>query len=188
MSPPPAISQTRNSRRSRRQFVSSDEKNATAYKIADHVESIANAVGRKHLGIGSDFDGIQETPVDMRDVSAYEVLIEELVRRGWSDQDIAGILGRASASLSATALRLTYRLQRTYCASCAAWKRSQLLCAKRRNRLRSFTTSGPICRSNGLLASCRVTLAMQCGKIHNSMRFDTTGTSIAILAGSSPYA
>jgi membrane dipeptidase len=52
---------------------------------------IGKLSGREHVGIGSDFDGIPSTPEGLEDVSKYPNLIEELIRRGWSDGEIAGI-------------------------------------------------------------------------------------------------
>ncbi|KAF8315012.1 hypothetical protein DL93DRAFT_2079668 [Clavulina sp. PMI_390] len=61
--------------------------------VADHVEWIAKVAGKAHVGIGSDFDGIEETPVGLEDVSKYPKLFAELYSRGWSERDLAGLAG-----------------------------------------------------------------------------------------------
>lgn len=66
---------------------------ATVEIVADHVEMVANVAGRMHVGIGSDFDGIEATPKGLEDVSKYPNLFAELIRRGWSVTDLAGLAG-----------------------------------------------------------------------------------------------
>jgi membrane dipeptidase len=62
-------------------------------RVADHIEHIRDIAGVDHVGLGSDFDGISNTPVGLEDVSHYPALIAELVRRGWSDADLAKVVG-----------------------------------------------------------------------------------------------
>lgn len=73
-------------------FVAADGE-ATVEKVADHVEMIARVAGKKHVGIGSDFDGIESTPVGLEDVSKYPNLFAVLIKRGWSASDLAGLAG-----------------------------------------------------------------------------------------------
>ena len=61
--------------------------------VADHIEHVIELVGIDHVGIGSDFDGISSGPTGLEDVSTYPNLIEELLRRGLSEQDIRQICG-----------------------------------------------------------------------------------------------
>ncbi len=63
--------------------------------IADHIEHIAKVAGHDHVGIGGDLDGIgfDEAPAGMNSVSAYPLLFAELIRRGWSDEDLAKLAG-----------------------------------------------------------------------------------------------
>ncbi|GAA5885523.1 hypothetical protein JCM16303_002243 [Sporobolomyces ruberrimus] len=61
--------------------------------VADHADYIAKLSGKQHLGIGSDFDGILRTPAGLEDVSKYDALFAELLRRGWSDDEILGLAG-----------------------------------------------------------------------------------------------
>jgi len=74
------------------QFVA-DPGNATVETVADHVEHIANVSSKLHVGLGSDFDGIDSVPVGLEDVSKYPALIAELYRRGWNRYELAGLTG-----------------------------------------------------------------------------------------------
>ncbi|KAG2072281.1 hypothetical protein BDR04DRAFT_1051732 [Suillus decipiens] len=73
-------------------FVAADGE-ADIEAVADHVEHIAKVAGVKHVGIGSDYDGIQVTPTGLEDVSKYPALIAELYQRGWTKQELAGLTG-----------------------------------------------------------------------------------------------
>jgi membrane dipeptidase len=66
---------------------------ATLAQVADHVEHIRDVAGVEHVGIGSDFDGIDDTPVGLEGVNTYPALLGELLRRGWTDSDIALLAG-----------------------------------------------------------------------------------------------
>jgi membrane dipeptidase len=62
-------------------------------KLVDHIEHIIKIAGIDHVGIGSDFDGIGPLkPADVPDVSAYPVIVTELLRRGYPERDIKKIL------------------------------------------------------------------------------------------------
>lgn len=66
----------------------------TLAQVADHIEHVAQVAGVDHVGIGSDFDGVDNVlPAGLGDVSTYPALLEELMRRGWSDADIAKLAG-----------------------------------------------------------------------------------------------
>jgi len=62
-------------------------------RIVDHIDHIVKLVGIDHVGIGSDFDGVQAVPADLKSVADLPKLTEELLRRGYSEQDIDKILG-----------------------------------------------------------------------------------------------
>jgi membrane dipeptidase len=67
---------------------------ATLSDVADHFDHVVKLAGVNHLGIGSDFDGVGDSlPVGLKDVGAYPGLVAELLKRGWSDEDIGKILG-----------------------------------------------------------------------------------------------
>lgn len=65
----------------------------TLSQVADHIQHIAAVAGVDHVGLGSDFDGVPNTPAGLEDVSHYPALLEEMMRRGWSDADIAKLAG-----------------------------------------------------------------------------------------------
>jgi len=65
----------------------------TLGQVADHVEHLAKVAGKDHVGLGADLDGIDETPVGLEGVETYPALLAELMKRGWSDADIAGLAG-----------------------------------------------------------------------------------------------
>ncbi|MCQ8772769.1 dipeptidase [Streptomyces telluris] len=67
---------------------------ATASTVADHLDHMREVAGVDHIGIGGDFDGTAFTPVDLADVAGYPNLIAELLRRGWSDTDLAKLTWR----------------------------------------------------------------------------------------------
>ena len=66
---------------------------ATLAQVADHVEHIRRVAGVDHVGIGGDFDGIEDVVVGLEDVSAYPRLFAELSRRGWSEADLKKLAG-----------------------------------------------------------------------------------------------
>jgi membrane dipeptidase len=61
---------------------------ATVSDVADHIEHVRAVAGIDHVGIGADYDGISSTPEGLEDVSAYPVLIAELLDRGWTDTEL----------------------------------------------------------------------------------------------------
>ncbi|MDB5672334.1 MAG: rane dipeptidase [Alphaproteobacteria bacterium] len=66
----------------------------TMGEVADHIDHIAKVAGVDHVGLGSDYDGVsQMLPEGMADVSTYPALLAELMRRGWSDEDIGKLAG-----------------------------------------------------------------------------------------------
>lgn len=62
-------------------------------RLVDHIDHVVKLVGVDHVGIGSDFDGVQSTLSDLADVSELPNLTRELLRRGYSTTDIEKILG-----------------------------------------------------------------------------------------------
>jgi membrane dipeptidase len=66
---------------------------ATLEQVADHVEHVRQVAGIDHVGIGSDFDGIESVPLGLESVADYPALFAELMRRGWSDEDLGKLAG-----------------------------------------------------------------------------------------------
>jgi membrane dipeptidase len=62
-------------------------------RIVDHIDHIVKLVGIDHVGIGSDFDGVQAVPADMTSVADLPNLTKELLKRGYSESDVDKILG-----------------------------------------------------------------------------------------------
>ena len=67
---------------------------ASMLQVADHIDHIRKIAGIDHVGLGGDFDGITSVPVGLEDVSTYPGLVAELLRRGWSDDDVRKLAGR----------------------------------------------------------------------------------------------
>ncbi len=85
-------------------------RHGTIKDVADHIDQIVKVAGIDHVGIGSDFDGINTVPDGLEDVSTYPRLTQELVNRGYSETDIHKILGgnvlRAFRQVGEVAARL----------------------------------------------------------------------------------
>ncbi|HKR01712.1 MAG TPA: membrane dipeptidase, partial [Pyrinomonadaceae bacterium] len=65
----------------------------TVSRLVDHIDHIVKLVGVDHVGIGSDFDGIQAVPTDLATVADLPNLTAELLRRGYSGEEVSKILG-----------------------------------------------------------------------------------------------
>lgn len=63
----------------------------TVQQVADHIDHVVNLAGIDYVGFGSDFDGVSSLPVGLSDASMMPNLIEELLKRGYSDEDIKKI-------------------------------------------------------------------------------------------------
>jgi membrane dipeptidase len=61
--------------------------------LLDHLDHIVKLIGVDHVGLGSDFDGIQSAPRGLDDVTSMPLVTQELVKRGYSAKDITKILG-----------------------------------------------------------------------------------------------
>ena len=65
----------------------------TLSDVADHIDHIRKVIGVEYIGLGGDYDGMPPGPIGLEDVSTYPALLVELLRRGYSDKDIAAIAG-----------------------------------------------------------------------------------------------
>jgi membrane dipeptidase len=64
---------------------------ATIADVANHIDHIKKVAGIDHVGLGGDFDGIEEVVLGLEDTSKYPGLIVELLRRGYSDDEVKKI-------------------------------------------------------------------------------------------------
>ncbi len=65
----------------------------TIQDLLDHIDHIAKVAGVERVGLGSDFDGVSKLPVQLEDVSCYPYITQGLIDRGYTDEQIRGILG-----------------------------------------------------------------------------------------------
>lgn len=86
---------------------------ATLAQVADHIDHVRKVAGIDHVGLGSDFDGIEAGPQGLEDVSTFPALVAELLRRGYTDDDVEKVLGRNLLRVMRAAEQVAARLQRT---------------------------------------------------------------------------
>lgn len=89
------------------------EPRATVAQVADHVDHIRKVAGIDHLGLGGDFDGITSVVQGLEDVSTYPALIAELLRRGYSEAEVAKITSGNILRVMRAAEHVATRLQQT---------------------------------------------------------------------------
>ena len=65
----------------------------TIHVVLDHIDHIVKVAGIDHVGLGSDFDGIDTVPLQLEDVATYPNITQGLLDRGYSEEDIHKILG-----------------------------------------------------------------------------------------------
>jgi membrane dipeptidase len=65
----------------------------TIHDLLDHIDHIAKVAGVEHVGLGSDFDGISVVPEQLEDVSYFPYITQGLLDRGYTEEQIQGILG-----------------------------------------------------------------------------------------------
>ena len=86
---------------------------ATLAQVADHIDHIRKVAGIDHIGLGGDFDGITQVVAGLEDVSKYPDLTAELIKRGYTDQDIKKILGLNVLRVMTQAEKVAAGLQKT---------------------------------------------------------------------------
>jgi len=74
-------------------YISCNQSYATLDQVADHIEYIRDTSSIDNVGIGADYDGVSYLPEGLEDVSTFPDLFAELVRRGWSDEDLKKLAG-----------------------------------------------------------------------------------------------
>jgi membrane dipeptidase len=62
-------------------------------RIVDHIDHAVSIAGIDHVGIGSDFDGIEVTPEGMDDISFMPLVFEEMRSRGYTEEEIEKVAG-----------------------------------------------------------------------------------------------
>jgi membrane dipeptidase len=95
---------------------------ATIADTADHIDHIRKVAGIDHIGIGGDYDGITTVPEGLEDVSTYPALTAELLRRGYSDDDVKKILGLNVLRVMREAEKVSARMQKERGPSTAIFK------------------------------------------------------------------
>jgi membrane dipeptidase len=83
----------------------------TLEQVADHIEHIRHVAGVDHVGLGSDFDGIPDGPRGLESVDGYPALLIELMRRGWTDGEVAKVAGENVLRVMAAAESVAARLR-----------------------------------------------------------------------------
>ena len=87
---------------------------ATLKDVADQLDYVKKIAGADHVGIGSDFDGVDDDlPVGLEDQSKYPMLFAELITRGWSDADLKKLAGENVLRALSTAEQVAKRLQKS---------------------------------------------------------------------------
>jgi len=85
---------------------------ASLAQVADHIDHIRSVAGIDHIGIGSDFDGITSVPQNLEDVSKFPALTAELLRRGYSKDDVKKVLGQNLLRVMREVEQVAARLQK----------------------------------------------------------------------------
>jgi membrane dipeptidase len=100
--------------RVRREFMAAHPlPRATIAQLANHIEHVRKIAGADHVALGGDYDGTSELPVGMEDVSKYPYLFAELIRRGWSDEDLRKLANGNILRVLKQAEAVAERLQKT---------------------------------------------------------------------------
>jgi membrane dipeptidase len=81
-------------------------------EVADHIDHIRKVAGVDHIGIGSDFDGIDDVIDGLEDVSSFPALFAELARRGWTEGDLRKVAGENVLRAIETAEKAAARLRK----------------------------------------------------------------------------
>lgn len=81
------------------------------HDVADHIDHLVSIAGIDHVGIGSDYDGIDQVPDQLEDVSTYPRLTQVLLNRGYSETDLRKILGENLMRVLLDAEKVAARLK-----------------------------------------------------------------------------
>ena len=91
----------------------------TIAQVADHVDHMRQVAGVEHVGLGGDYDGNDSWPEGLEDVSGYPRLFAELLRRGWSEEDLGRLANGNILRVMRQAEDVARRLQKARPASTA---------------------------------------------------------------------
>jgi membrane dipeptidase len=75
----------------RQRFEQTQFSKAHVSQVADHIDHVVKLAGIDHVGLGSDFDGVEQLPEGLQDVSGYPNLICELLKRGYTEEAVRKI-------------------------------------------------------------------------------------------------
>jgi membrane dipeptidase len=84
---------------------------ASLSDVADHIDHVRKVAGIEHVGIGSDFEGFTGPPDGLEDVSCYPALLAELMRRGYTEEDIKKVAGLNLLRVMREAEKVSARLK-----------------------------------------------------------------------------
>ena len=87
--------------------------NNTLAHVVNHIKHIGELIGYEHVGLGSDFDGIPNTPVGLEDVSKFPDLVAELLKQGISDKNAGLIVGGNVLRVWADVEAVAHKLQKS---------------------------------------------------------------------------
>ena len=85
--------------------------NSTLHQVARHITYIGDLIGYDYVGLGSDFDGIFDTPAGLDDVGKFPDLVAELLRMGVTDEDAAKIVGQNILRVWADVEKMASKMQ-----------------------------------------------------------------------------
>ncbi|WVQ65101.1 uncharacterized protein L199_003273 [Kwoniella botswanensis] len=108
-------------------FASANPDEVDVSYIADEIEYIVEKTGKHHVGIGSDYDGIETTPKGLEDVSKYPYLFAELIKRGWTEHELSLLAGGNFLRVFRGVEEVSRKLKND------GWKRSLTIYEKRRD-------------------------------------------------------
>lgn len=92
-------------------YAANTQPEATLEQVADHIDHIRDLIGIDYIGIGGDYDGITSLPVGLEDVTTYPDLFAELLRRGYTEEELKKIAGLNILRVMRDAEQTSGRLQ-----------------------------------------------------------------------------
>ena len=84
----------------------------TLAEVANSIDYVRKMAGVDHVGIGSDFDGIDDVIEGLEDVGTFPALFAELARRGWTESDLRKLAGENVLRVIETAEKVAAKLKR----------------------------------------------------------------------------